>query len=56
MAWPILAWLWLGSAWVAADTLTGGGVAMGMGDEGMMVVTRGEDILSLLALLARTAF
>src|SRR6266702_2755051 len=21
MAWPVLAWLWLGSAWVAADTL-----------------------------------
>jgi len=34
---------------------TGGGVAMWMGDEGMMVVTRGEDILSLLASAARTA-
>src|SRR6266702_3526842 len=34
---------------------TGGGVAMGTGDEGMMVVTRGELIISLVASLARTA-
>jgi len=34
---------------------TGGGVAMCTGDDGMMVVTRGEDILSLSALAARTA-
>src|SRR6266702_5944971 len=34
---------------------TGGGVAMCMGDEGMTVVMRGEDILSLLASAARTA-
>src|SRR6266702_3061322 len=33
----------------------GGGVAMCTGDEGMMVVTRGEDILSLSASAARTA-
>jgi len=34
---------------------TGGGVAMCTGDEGMMVVTRGDDILSLSASAARTA-
>ena|SRR6266702_1166470 len=34
---------------------TGGGVAMCTGDEGMMVMTRGEDILSLSASAARTA-
>jgi len=34
---------------------TGGGVAMCTGDEGMMVVTRGEDILSLSVSAARTA-
>src|SRR6266702_6755524 len=32
-----------------------GGVAMCTGDEGMMVVTRGDDILSLSASAARTA-
>src|SRR6266702_5006679 len=34
---------------------TGGGVAMCTGDEGMTVVMRGEDILSLSASAARTA-
>ncbi len=34
---------------------TGGGVAIWMGDEGITVVTQGEDILSLLASVARTA-
>src|SRR6266702_2256353 len=34
---------------------TGGGVAMCTGDEGMIVVTWGEDILSLSASAARTA-
>src|SRR6266702_921947 len=34
---------------------TGGGVAMCTGDVGMMVVIRGEDILSLSASAARTA-
>src|SRR6266571_1159126 len=34
---------------------TGGGVAMCTGEEGMMVVTRGDDILSLSASAARTA-
>jgi len=33
---------------------TGRGVAMCTGDEGMMVVTQGEDILSLSASAART--
>ncbi len=41
---------------MSADGIsTGGGVAMCTGDEGMMVVTRGEDILSLSASAARTA-
>src|SRR6266702_6660701 len=34
---------------------TGGGVAMCTGDVGIMVVTRGEEILSLSASAARTA-
>ncbi len=34
---------------------TGGGVAICTGDEGITVVTRGEDILSLSASAARTA-
>src|SRR6266571_3093908 len=41
---------------MSADGMsTGGGVAMCTGDEGIMVVTRGEDILSLSASAARTA-
>jgi len=39
----------------AEGIITGGGVAMCMGEEGIMVVTRGEHIVSLLASLARTA-
>src|SRR6266702_2632738 len=39
----------------AEGMITGGGVAMCTGDEGIMVVTRGEDILSLSASAARTA-
>src|SRR6266702_7794924 len=39
----------------AEGMMTGGGVAMCIGDEGMTVVTRGEDILSLSASAARTA-
>src|SRR6266702_3549495 len=34
---------------------TGGGVAMGTGEDGITVVTRGDDILSLSASIARTA-
>ncbi len=40
---------------LAEGMSTGGGVAMCTGDEGMMVVTQGEDILSLSASAARTA-
>src|SRR6266571_9492900 len=41
---------------MSADGMsTGGGVAMWTGDEGMIVVTRGDDILSLSASAARTA-
>ncbi len=40
---------------LAEGISTGGGVAMCTGDEGMMVVTRGDDILSLSASAARTA-
>jgi len=39
----------------ADGIITGGGVAMWTGDEGIIVVTRGEDIVSLAASLARTA-
>ncbi len=42
---------------VSADgIITGGGVAIWMGDNGTMVVTQGEDIVSLWASSARTAF
>jgi len=36
--------------------ITGGGVAMWTGDDRIMVVTLGEDIIFLSASLARTAF
>src|SRR6266571_5963752 len=39
----------------AEGMMTGGGIAIWTGDEGMMVVTRGDDILSLSASAARTA-
>ena len=42
---------------VSADRImTGGGVAMWTGEDGMMVVTCGDDIVFLLASSARTAF
>src|SRR6266702_8898664 len=46
-----------GISWIisAEGISTGGGVAMCTGDDGMMVVTRGEEILSLSASAARTA-
>src|SRR6266702_6368837 len=46
-----------GASWImlAEGMSMGGGVAMCTGDEGMIVVTRGEDILSLSASAARTA-
>ncbi len=40
---------------LADGMINGGGVAMWMGDEGIMVVILGEDRLSLWALFARTA-
>src|SRR6266702_2261512 len=40
---------------LAEGMMTGGGVAMWTGDEGMMVVTRGDDIVSLWSTAARTA-
>jgi len=40
---------------LAAGIMTGGGIAICMGDEGMMVVTWGDDILFLSASSARTA-
>jgi len=36
--------------------MTGGGVAIWTGDEGIMVVTCGDDIVFLSASSARTAF
>jgi len=39
----------------ADGIMTGGGVAMWTGDDGIMVVMRGDDILSLSASAARTA-
>ena len=39
----------------AEGIMTGGGVAMWMGEEGTIVVTHGEHTVSLLASLARTA-
>ena len=46
---------WGASLIVSADgIMSGGGVAMCTGDEGMTVVTLGEDIVSLWASLART--
>jgi len=38
----------------AEGIMTGGGVAMCTGEEGMMVVTLGDEIVSLWASLART--
>src|SRR6266702_2627649 len=45
-----------GASWImsAEGISTGGGVAICTGDEGIIVVTRGEDILSLSASAART--
>jgi len=41
---------------MSADGMTtGGGVAMCTGDDGIIVVIQGEDMLSLAASLARTA-
>ncbi len=39
---------------LAEGIITGGGVAMCTGDEGMIVITQGEDIVSLVASAART--
>jgi len=41
---------------LAEGIMTGGGVAIGTGDEGIMVVTHGDDIVFLWASSARTAF
>ncbi len=43
------------SQMMSADgMITGGGVAICTGDEGIIVVTQGEEIVSLAASLART--
>ncbi len=48
----------VGMEWMvlADEIMTGGGVVMWMGDDGMIVVTLGEDIVFLSASSARTAF
>src|SRR6266702_2560915 len=47
---------WGASLIVSADgIISGGGVAMWTGDDGIAVVTRGHDIISLWASAARTA-
>ncbi len=48
----------VGMEWMVSvdGIMTGGGVAMWMGDDGIMVMTLGDDIVFLSASLARTAF
>ncbi len=50
--------LLVGMEWIMLvdGIITGGGVAMWMGDDGTIVVTPGDDIVFLSASSARTAF
>jgi len=50
---PLVGMEWM----VSADgIITGGGVAMWTGEDGMIVVTHGDDMVFLSASSARTAF